>query len=58
MERDGTSRDSRDTRRDVGQVGGEFWERVHVLNRLVRDMLVEENEDRAFFPRYFARYVG
>lgn len=34
-----------------------LWERVHVLNRLVRDMLVEKT--KAFFPRYFApRYVG
>lgn len=41
-----------------GKGGGEFWERVHVLNRLVRDGAGRQNGAGAFFPRYFARYVG
>lgn len=50
---------SRDTRRDVGggggrEGGGEFWERVHVLNRLVREYAgIEKNEGRAFLSALF-----
>lgn len=44
--------------RGVG--GGEFWERVHVLNRLVREYAgIEKNERVGLsFPRYSACYVG
>lgn len=35
---------------------GEFWERVHVLNRLVRGY-AEKTKERAFFPCYFACWL-
>lgn len=54
---DGLGRDVARYARYMGY-GGEFWERVHVLNRLVRDMLGRRDENRALFPRYFARYIG
>lgn len=37
------------THGQMGEGKGEFWERVHVVNRLVRDMLVEKTEIRLSF---------
>lgn len=52
MGRDGMERDGIYVARFAGYTGlekdgagGEFWERVHVLNRLVQDTLVERKRE-------------